>query len=70
MAKSDNVVLEGTVIAMKGAKFVITCDNGLEVLGTHSGWPKKHRIRVIVGDRVKIQLSPYDMSHGLITRRL
>jgi len=47
----------------------IKCDNDLTLRAVLSGRMKKHRIKVMVGDRVQISVSPYDTSHGLITYR-
>ncbi len=48
----------------------IECDKGIKVTGVLSGRMKKHKIKVITGDRVQISVSPYDTAHGLITYRL
>jgi len=53
-----------------GGTMEIECDKGLKVTGVLSGRMKKHKIRVIVGDRVQISVSPYDTAHGLVTYRL
>jgi translation initiation factor IF-1 len=47
----------------------IECDNEITVKAVLSGRMKKHRIKVLVGDRVRVSVSPYDTSHGLITYR-
>ncbi len=47
----------------------IQCENELTIRGVLSGRMKKHRIRVLVGDRVKVSVSPYDTTHGIITYR-
>jgi translation initiation factor IF-1 len=47
----------------------IQCDNNVTVRGVLSGRMKKNRIKVIQGDRVKVSVSPYDTSHGLVTYR-
>ena len=48
----------------------IYCDDNLTVRGRLSGRMKKHRIKVMVGDHVKVSVSPYDTTHGLITYRM
>jgi len=53
-----------------GGTMEIECDKGLKVTGVLSGRMKKHKIRVVVGDRVQISVSPYDTAHGLVTYRL
>ena len=47
----------------------IKCDNDITIRGVLSGRMKKNRIKVMVGDRVQVSLSPYDTTHGLITYR-
>jgi translation initiation factor IF-1 len=47
----------------------IQCENSMVVRGVLSGRMKKHRIKVMVGDKVQVSVSPYDTSHGLITYR-
>lgn len=47
----------------------IQCDNNMIVRAVLSGRMKKHRIKVMVGDKVQVSVSPYDTSHGLITYR-
>ena len=70
MAKSDLLQVEGTVIeSNKGNLFKIKLDNDLEVMAKLGGRMRRHRIRVVEGDRVQVGLSPYDVSHGLITYR-
>ncbi len=55
--------------ALPNAMFRVTCDNGLKVLATVSGKIRKHRIRVLPGDGVRVEVSPYDPSRGRITFR-
>ena len=70
MAKSDLLQVEGTVIeSNKGNLFKIKLDNDIEVTAKLGGRMRRHRIRVVEGDRVQVGLSPYDVSHGLITYR-
>ena len=52
-----------------GGNMSIECDNDITVRGVLSVRMKKHRIKVMVGDRVQVSVSPYDTSHGLITYR-
>jgi translation initiation factor IF-1 len=68
--KEDAIVLEGQASeALKGGHFRITLDNGHSVLGHLSGKMRKNRIRVLPGDRVQVELSPYDLSRARITFR-
>ena len=71
MSRDDLIHLEGVVTRMLGGGTMeIECDKGLKVTGVLSGRMKKHKIRVVVGDRVQISVSPYDTAHGLVTYRL
>jgi translation initiation factor IF-1 len=70
MAKDDLVNLDGKVCNLTGGgTYHITLDNGAEVTARLCGKMKKFKIRVLVGDRVSVGLSPYDPTHGLITHR-
>ena len=63
-------MLEGTTEeALRGGHFRISLDNGHTVLGHLSGKMRKNRIRILVGDRVAVEMSPYDLSRGRITYR-
>jgi len=53
-----------------GGTMEIECDKGVKITGVLSGRMKKNKIRVIVGDRVQVSVSPYDIAHGLITYRM
>ena len=71
MAKDDVIELEGTVIEpLPNAMFRVELENGHVVLGHVSGKMRMHYIQIIRGDRVKIELSPYDLNRGRITFRL
>lgn len=63
--KVDGVVIE----ALPGTQFRVRLDNGHEVLAYLSGKMRKHYIRILLGDRVALEMSPYDMSRGRITFR-
>ena len=70
MAKTDVIEAEGTVVdAQPNAMFVVKLDNGFEVLAHVSGKIRMNFIRILPGDRVKVGLSPYDLSRGRITWR-
>ncbi len=69
-SKEDAIVLEGQASeALKGGHFRILLDNGHPVLGHLSGKMRKNRIRVLPGDRVQVEVSPYDLSRARITYR-
>jgi translation initiation factor IF-1 len=66
----DNIEVEGTVKGvMKGTSFRVNLDNGHEVLAHISGKMRKNFIRLGIGDRVKMEMSPYDLSKARITYR-
>jgi translation initiation factor IF-1 len=68
--KEDAIVLEGTVLeAQKNAMFRVELENGHEVLAHISGKMRMHYIRILPGDKVQVELTPYDLSRGRITYR-
>ncbi|MBN1625932.1 MAG: translation initiation factor IF-1 [Deltaproteobacteria bacterium] len=70
MSRGDLIELEGLVTRIMGrGTMEIQCENNVIVTGVLSGRMKKNRIKVIQGDRVKVSVSPYDTSHGLVTYR-
>lgn len=70
MAKQDVIELEGTVVeALPNAMFRVKLDNGHEVLAHISGKMRMNFIRILPGDTVTVELSPYDLSRGRITYR-
>lgn len=70
MAKEDVIEIEGTVKeALPNAMFTVELDNGHEVLGHISGKLRMNFIRILPGDRVTVELSPYDLTRGRITWR-
>ncbi len=69
--KGEKIELEGEVIeALRGRMFRVQLDNGHETLGYLAGRLKRYRIRLMLGDRVRIELSPYDLNRGRIVYRL
>ncbi len=71
LSRDDLIHLEGVVIRMLGGGTMeIECDKDIKVTAVLSGRMKKHKIKVIAGDRVQVSVSPYDTGHGLITYRL
>ena len=71
MSKADVIELEGVVIEkLTNTLFRVKLENGHEILAHTSGKMRKFRIRVMVGDKVDIEMTPYDLSRGRITYRL
>ena len=67
----EAVVFEGKIVdTLPNAMFKVELENGHEVLAYLSGKMRKYYIRVLLGDRVKVEMSPYDLTRGRITRRL
>ncbi|MAT45497.1 MAG: translation initiation factor IF-1 [Anaerolineaceae bacterium] len=71
MAKEeDKIQVEGTIIeALPGTQFRVKLDNDHEVLAYLSGRMRKYYIRILLGDRVRVEMSPYDLSRGRIVYR-
>jgi translation initiation factor IF-1 len=70
MAKEEAIELEGTVTeVLPNATFRGLVSNGHDVLATMAGKMRRHRIRVLAGDRVTLEVSPYDLTRGRITFR-
>jgi len=70
MAKEDLLEFEGVVSEiLPNAMFRVKLDNGHEVLAHTSGKMRKNRIRVLAGDKVNVEMTPYDLSKGRITFR-
>ena len=70
MAKKDSIEVFGTVLeALPNAMFKVKLENDFEVLAHVSGKTRMNFIRILPGDRVKLELSPYDLTRGRITWR-
>lgn len=70
MAKEEAIEVEGTIIEpLPNAMFRVELDNGHKVLAHISGKMRMHFIKILPGDRVTIELSPYDLSRGRVTFR-
>lgn len=71
MAKEGGIKLEGEVTdVLPNAMFKVKLTTGTTVLGYISGKMRQNEIRILDGDRVELELSPYDLSKGRITRRM
>ncbi|HET7046471.1 MAG TPA: translation initiation factor IF-1 [Gaiellaceae bacterium] len=69
--KEEKIEMEGEIVeALRNRMFRIRLDNGHELIGYTSGKMKRYRIRMLLGDRVRIELSPYDLDRGRIVYRL
>lgn len=71
MTKDEGKIkMEGTVVeALPGTQFHVKLDNGHQVLAYLSGKMRKYYIRILLGDRVSVEMSPYDLTRGRITFR-
>jgi translation initiation factor IF-1 len=68
--KDDTILVEGTVVEpLPNAMFRVELENGHRVLAHISGKMRMHYIRILPGDRVQVELTPYDLSRGRITYR-
>jgi translation initiation factor IF-1 len=68
--KEDKIDMEGTVVeALPATQFRVRLDNGHEILAYLSGKMRKYYIRILLGDRVRVELSPYDLTRGRIVYR-
>lgn len=71
LSKQDVIEMEGTIEeALPNAMFRVVLENGHKVLAHISGKMRKHFIKILPGDKVKVELSPYDLTRGRITYRL
>jgi len=70
MAKEDKIAIEGEVIdALPNAMFRVKLENGHEMVAHISGKMRKNYIRILTGDKVRVELTPYDLTKGRITYR-
>jgi len=70
MAKEELLEMEGVVgEVMPDSRYRVTLDNGHDLIAYSAGKMRKHRIRIIAGDKVSLEISPYDLSKGRITFR-
>ena len=70
MAKEQNIEVDGEIIeTLPNAMFKVILENGHEVLAHVSGKMRMHYIKILPGDKVKLELSPYDLTRGRITFR-
>jgi len=70
MSQGDHLELQGVVTdVFAGGNFKIETEQGVELRARVGGRLRRNRIRVLLGDRVTVRVSPYDLTHGLITYR-
>ena len=70
MAKEELIEMEGVVNeVLPQTRFRVTLDNGFEIIAYASGKMRKHRIRILAGDKVTLEMSPYDLTKGRINFR-
>ncbi len=70
MAKEDLLEMSGVITeVLPDARYRVTLDNGHELIGYANGKMRKHHIRILAGDKVSVEMSPYDLSKGRITYR-
>lgn len=70
MAKEDLIEMSGQVLeVLPDARYRVQLDNGHELVAYTNGKMRKHHIRILAGDRVSLELSPYDLTKGRITFR-
>ncbi len=70
MAKEETIEFNGTVNEiLPNAMFRVTLDNGHEIIAHSAGRVRKNRIRILAGDKVQVEMTPYDLTKGRITFR-
>jgi translation initiation factor IF-1 len=70
MPKQANIEMDGTIVeALSNARFRVELENGHKVLAHISGKMRMHYIRILPGDRVKLEMTPYDLTKGRIIYR-
>ncbi|MEE9524478.1 MAG: translation initiation factor IF-1 [Thermodesulfovibrionales bacterium] len=70
MAKEDNIEVEGTILeALPNARFKVELESGQEIMAYVSGKMRIHYIKILPGDKVLVEMSPYDLTKGRITYR-
>ena len=70
MPKSDALEMDGVVLdTMRNKQYTVRLDNGHDVLAYTAGKMRRFRIRILLGDRVRVEMSPYDLTRGRVSYR-
>lgn len=70
MSREDQIEVDGTVIdVLQGGKYRVRLENGQEAIAYTSGKMRKHLIKIVLGDKVRVALSPYDLKNGRVIFR-
>jgi translation initiation factor IF-1 len=70
MPKGDALEMDGSVVdALRNSQFRVRLDNGHEILAYTGGKMRRFRIRILLGDRVRVEMSPYDLTRGRVSYR-
>lgn len=70
MAKEELIQMQGVVMEiLPDSRFLVSLENGHELIAYTAGKMRKHHIRILAGDKVSVELSPYDLSKGRVTFR-
>ena len=70
MPKGDALEMDGSVVdSLRNSQFRVLLDNGHEVLAYTGGKMRRFRIRILLGDRVRVEMSPYDLTRGRVSYR-
>ena len=70
MAKEEPILMQGEIVdCLPNASFRVRLDNGMEILGIASGRMRKFKINILLGDRVDVEMTPYDLTRGRISYR-
>lgn len=71
MSKEETIKFEGDIVdVMPNATFKVTIETGHTILAHISGKMRQNQIRILMGDKVSVEMSPYDLTRGRITRRI
>lgn len=70
MSRDDQIEVSGTIKEVqRGGMYLVSIENGSEIICTTSGKMRAHKIKIVLGDKVKVALSPYDLTRGRVIYR-